>query len=198
MFEPIKFIIIHDDTKITHTAAEQLSAYISSDDRLECSVWDEKTYGNNKTQLSSSQPLIFIGDVKEAKMLSPVIEWKSAIVNMKYGWRGKKALLTVDKKSLSENEVKELKERLQQFYDETNGEKFKMSFGVVSSYLLNPFIATALGCAGGGFVSLSLGVATAAKAMKLFSAEYACLAYSFFKDGLQDFSGLTVDEKGKE
>ena len=84
-----------------YTIANVLSAKISELGKYECTVWEEKKdYNANKATMSSSNYIIYIGPVKDAKALygTGSINWKYDEEGMRYGWLGTKAVILVDPK----------------------------------------------------------------------------------------------------
>lgn len=79
--------------------ANVLSAKISEIGEYECTIWEEKKdYNGNKATMSSSNFIIYIGPVKDAKALYETgsINWKYETEGMRYGWLGMKAVILVD------------------------------------------------------------------------------------------------------
>ena len=107
-----RLIIVCDDR--TEKYANYLRQLISTNDdsegevvgiadgSVEVAVWTDKEYINNKSQISSSEHILFMGNSKVCKKESSSMIIKYDNYGMKYGWLGKRAMLTVDRESMSE------------------------------------------------------------------------------------------------
>ena len=181
--------------------AEQLNGYISTNEDNNSVVWNEKNYTDSKTTMDSSQPVIFLGKTEVSKAIEPIMDWKYSKLNMKYGWQGKKAIISVEPHDFTKDEIQELNNILGKFKKETESNEFKSKFGkIASAYLSSNFLFLL------GPVGL---IAQAANAVSrivigktvyqfgkdkirdehLITAEASLLVYEFFKHGLSNFLG---------
>lgn len=96
----MKFIIVYDGKKETEILADWLKAEVSKNDSIETAKWSKKQYKDNEPTLSSNEYIVFIGNTETAKNISqsPSFEVKYNELNMKYGWLGKQAVLSIDLK----------------------------------------------------------------------------------------------------
>ena len=96
-----------DFKKLGHKIVNIIGAF----DGVDAVLWEEKHYMANEPTIPSSQPIIFIGETKTASMiLDSIQEWKYEKLNMNYGWIGNKAVIFVNNKHLSQDEINTFKE----------------------------------------------------------------------------------------
>lgn len=65
------------------------------DGTVEVAVWLEKDYVANMATISSKEHILFIGENKVSKKETPSMSVKFDKFGMKYGWLGKRAMMTV-------------------------------------------------------------------------------------------------------
>ena len=85
------------------------------DGTVDVAVWSEEEYKSNSPTISSSLYLLFIGENKASKsevVSMPIIFNR---FGMKYGWRGKRGMLIVDKVLTHAELIKECNIFTQQF-----------------------------------------------------------------------------------
>ena len=107
-----RLIVVCDDR--TEKYANYLRQLISTNDdkegevvgiadgSVEVAVWTDKEYINNKSQISSCEHILFMGNSKVCKKESSSMIIKYDNYGMKYGWLGKRAMLTVDREAMSD------------------------------------------------------------------------------------------------
>lgn len=101
-----KLIIVCDEPTIKY--GNYLRQLISTNDdgeetvgvedgSVDAVVWDVKQYADNAPTLSASSYLLFIGENKASKSEIKTMPIKFNRFGMKYGWRGKRGVIIVDK-----------------------------------------------------------------------------------------------------
>jgi 50S ribosomal protein L31 type B len=65
------------------------------DGTVEVAVWLEKDYVANMATISSKEHILFVGENKVSKKETPSMSVKFDKFGMKYGWLGKRAMMTV-------------------------------------------------------------------------------------------------------
>lgn len=65
------------------------------DGTVEVAVWLEKDYVANMATISSKEHILFVGESKVSKKETPSMSVKFDKFGMKYGWLGKRAMMTV-------------------------------------------------------------------------------------------------------
>ena len=76
----------------------------TKDGTVDAGVYLEKEYSANKFDMSIEQYVLFIGNNKTSNSESSSMKTKFNEHGMKYGWLGKRGFLSVDDKTLSEDE----------------------------------------------------------------------------------------------
>lgn len=109
-----KLIIVCDDkTKEYANYLRQLISLVDDtedkirgveDGSVEAAVWTDKEYLANSAKISSSEHVLFLGDSKVSKSEISSMIVKFDKFGMKYGWLGKRGMLSVDNKMLSEED----------------------------------------------------------------------------------------------
>lgn len=105
MLEEKNQVIIVCDKK-RKPEANFLLQLLSADEGkgIEGSVWEEKFFLANEPTLSSGANIIFIGNFKSAKENMVHINYRYNEYGIRYGWHGKRAIITVENKLLSQNQ----------------------------------------------------------------------------------------------
>lgn len=78
-----------------------------ADGSVEAAVWTDKEYLANSAKVSSSEHVLFIGENKVSKSEISSMITKFDKFGMKYGWLGKRGMLTVDNELLAPEEYDE-------------------------------------------------------------------------------------------
>lgn len=71
------------------------------DGMVDAAVWLEKEYEANKATISSNEHILFVGDCKASRNETSSMIIRYEKYGMKYGWLGKRGMMTVDKKILA-------------------------------------------------------------------------------------------------
>jgi hypothetical protein len=82
--------------------------------KYEAVLWTIKQYTDNEPTLLSSARVIFIGENEVSKRVLSTMDWKFKELNMKYGWCGPCALLTVDDVLLTKEQLNDFKQVCEQ------------------------------------------------------------------------------------
>lgn len=96
--EPLMIVVDKETTKFG-SYLMQLISENNKDIDASCVSYEE--YRGNKPTVSSDQKIVFIGNNKFTEDECPYVDTKFNICGMSYGWRGSRAILSVDKKPLS-------------------------------------------------------------------------------------------------
>ena len=115
---------------------QTLKNILSASGKYTAALWTTADYTHNEPQLSSTQKVIFIGENDVSKRNFASIEWKFEAPNMKYGWIGSVAVLTVGNTLLSELEWKDF---IQMFTTQTvtiKSGKFKGGIAAAAAAVL--------------------------------------------------------------
>lgn len=91
-----KFVETNDDTEGEIVGTK--------DDSLNIISWDEDVWATNKKAGNIKGKVLFLGNVKGAKELLPVIDTKFDEYGIKFGWAGTQAILAEDTDALKERE----------------------------------------------------------------------------------------------
>ena len=188
-----KLIIVCDETTIKY--GNYLRQLITTNDDVEetvigvedgtvdAVVWDIKQYADNAPTLSASSYLLFIGENKASKSEIRTMPIKFNRFGMKYGWRGKRGVVIVDKVLKDPDLISEFDLYNAQFEDkgiekETNtiGEdrtKRIKKIAVIGSHVLLP---------GSGIL-----VDKKFKYDDMKERQYYSLTISFYLNGISEF-----------
>lgn len=187
-----KLIIVCDDStvKFGNYLRQLISTKDDGDDivgvedgTVDAAVWTIKEYASNAATISSSSYLLFIGDNKASRSEILTMPIKFDRFGMKYGWRGKRGMLIVDKVLKDPYLLKEYELYNSQFATDgfeaennTIGEERKSKLkklAVVGSHVLLP---------GSGFA-----VSAKLKSDAMKERQYYTLTVSFYLNGLKQF-----------
>jgi len=108
-------IVVSSEKEKEH--GQILKNILSASGIYEAVLWTVKQYTENEPNLTSSKKIIFIGENDVSKRNISSINWKFEAPNMKYGWFGSVAMLTVGDKILSNAELKNFKEMCEEQTD---------------------------------------------------------------------------------
>lgn len=153
------------------------------DGTVDVAVWSEEEYKSNSATISSSVYLLFIGESKASKseiMSMPIVFSR---FGMKYGWRGKRGMLIVDKVLTNKDLISEFELYTQSFesigqsndantLNSERDNKLK-KIAVIGSHVLLP---------GSGFA-----VKKAMQLDEMKNKQYYALTTTFYLEGLQEF-----------
>ncbi len=153
------------------------------DGTVDVAVWSEEEYKSNSPTISSSVYLLFIGENKASK--SEVVSMPIVFnrFGMKYGWRGKRGMLIVDKVLTNAELINEFNIFTQQFesigqIDDENtlnaerDAKLK-KIAIIGSHVLLP---------GSGFA-----VKKKMQMDEMKNKQYYALTTTFYLEGIQEF-----------
>ena len=187
----------------------------TEDGTVNVSVWLENEYSDNKHTVSSNEHILFVGDNKTSRSEASSMNIVFNEHGLKYGWLGKRGILTVDDKPLSVDEYnsffefatkyqieleKILKKRFAQPADniKTSSENKNTNESERNKKIVDGFAATALAVgrftlqpiysvAGGVALAVSEGVDKAQTRKKVKDQQYRVLTMVFYVDALSKF-----------
>lgn len=188
-----KLIIVCDETTIKY--GNYLRQLISTNDdgeetvgiedgTVDAVVWDVKQYMDNAPTISTSSYLLFIGETKASKSEIKTMPIKFNRFGMKYGWRGKRGVVIVDKVLNDADLINEFELYNKQF-EETGIEKESTNtigaeksaklkkIAVIGSHVLLP---------GSGYL-----VDKKFKYDSMKERQYFTLTMTFYLNGLNEF-----------
>ena len=187
-----KLIIVCDESTIKY--GNLLRQLISTNDdgeetvgvedgTVDAVVWDIKQYADNAPTISTSSYLLFIGENKASKPEIRTMPIKFNRFGMKYGWRGKRGVVIVDKVLKDPDLINEFELYNTQF-EEKGFEKEPNTIGeerttklkkiaVIGSHVLLP---------GSGFL-----VDKKFKHDDMKESQYYSLTVSFYLNGINEF-----------
>ena len=183
----IDLIIVHD--KFTTDIAQQLNAIMSTIPECESCVLSENNWNGIKTQISSEEYVLFIGNVKDGLALQPLIQWKFEKLNMKYGWFGKKALMLVEKHIFKKEEIEELKNIFE--------EQKLNNVGVGANIGIFAGAAFLLGLIGIGISTVTMTIINKKNADKIYKCEYGYMINLLCNTQRVDFDNFIGYDKAK-
>lgn len=155
----------------------------AADGSVDAVVWDVKQYTDNAPTISTSSHILFVGSNKASRSEINTMPIKFNRFGMKYGWRGKRGVLIVDK-ILSDPDLINEFELYNNQFKEANMEIVTNTIGseqaarikkiaVIGSHFLLP---------GSGFlVDMKL------KNDSMKERQYYTLTMSFYINGLNEF-----------
>lgn len=147
MFEKNEEVIIVVGSEKEKEYGQILKNIIGKFGKFEAALWTTKHYTDNEPQMLSSQKVIFIGENEVSKRVLSTIDWKFKELNMKYGWCGPCALLTVDDVLLTKEQLKDFKQACEQQENDLKNGNFATAIWlsgtatVVGLSVLMPFLA---------------------------------------------------------
>jgi hypothetical protein len=179
-------IVVNSDKEKEY--GQILKNIISASGVYEAALWTTKHYTDNEPTVTSSQKVIFIGENDVSKRNLSSIDWKFESPNMKYGWIGSVALLTVGNTLLTKEELKNFKQICE---TQTNDVK-KGNIGVAGGIavrigatalfgLLSPIGLIAL------TTSIVLGINNAQKLAKQRKEQYSYLINHFILKNIDNY-----------
>lgn len=69
----------------------------TKDGEVSAAIWNEKEYQKSKAEITSDTHVLFIGNNKITQAQTKLMSYKFDKFGMHYGWRGKRAVMFVDK-----------------------------------------------------------------------------------------------------
>jgi hypothetical protein len=122
-------IVVNSDKEKEY--GQILKNIISKSGLYEAALWTTKHYSDNEPTITSSQKVIFIGENDVSKRNLSSVEWKFESPNMKYGWIGSVALISVGNTLLSKNELKDFQQMCKIQKQEVKSEEFGVAGGII-------------------------------------------------------------------
>lgn len=96
-------LIMNQFRKFVETADDIEGEVVGTrDDSLNIIAWDEDVWATNKKAGNIKGKVLFLGNVKGAKELLPIIDTKFDEYGIKFGWAGTQAILAEDTDALKE------------------------------------------------------------------------------------------------
>ncbi len=154
------------------------------DGTVDAVVWDVKQYMDNSPTLSTTNSyLLFIGETKASKSEIRTMPVKFNRFGMKYGWRGKRGVLIVDKVLRDSDLINEFNLYNSKF-EESGIEKETNTIGADRSAKLKKIaiIGSHVLLPGSGFL-----VDQKFKYDNMKESQYYSLTISFYLNGLNEF-----------
>ena len=146
-------------------------------------IYTTKQYTDNEPQIASSQKVIFIGENDVSKRNLSTIKWKFEALNMKYGWIGSVALLTVGNTLLTKKEAKDFKDMCETL-------KNDVKTGNISSSIKGTTLLSKFGWIFAGGIILKL-VSDKQKLNKQKQEQYRYLINRFVLKDIDNYIGNT-------
>lgn len=164
------------------------------DGTVEVSVWTDKEYDQNSQTISSNMHVLFVGRNKVSKAEVSTMDIKFDKFGMHYGWLGKRGMLDVDTKTLSNKEYEEFikyctdyVKDIEMHSSNTKLMKISLLYGLLG--------ATAAITPGIGFIARVSAIATGTSqgikqmtiSKKIHDQQFRALTALFYYDGISKF-----------
>lgn len=183
-------IILSSDNKNIAKASsvlcESLTNYNTDEHEIDGLVMEEKKY--LAQEITAMQSVIMLGKTKVSEKILEDVKVFYEKYNMKYGWLGKKAVLWVENKELSETEMIEIEKLIKvQEKNIENGTFFKTAHKKLIRS--NKWVKGGLSVVSPALSIYSIFAGEIDK-KKLIGKQYKYLVYEFLKNHLYEFLGI--------
>jgi hypothetical protein len=137
MKESIIIVVKSDKEK---EYGQHLKNILSKTNTYEANLLTAKQFTDNEPQLSSSQKVIFIGENDVSKRNLSSIEWKFSAPNMKYGWIGSVALLTVGNTLLTIEDANDFNDMCETLKNDVKTRNIKGTSILSAAFIVVPIV----------------------------------------------------------
>lgn len=150
----------------------------TKDGSVSAAVWTVKEYKDTLSKITSDTHVLFMGKNKDAKKEAKFIDYKIDCFGMKYGWKGKRAVMFVEKE-LKKDSYSAFVKYAHNYglkHEEIPKWRFWEVIGIAACFLIFPPIAIILAI-----------IKNNQKKEKMKEQQYHCLTSVMYLDGLQAF-----------